>query len=265
MNLAIMQLSTLPMNDAKFDYYARICQKKGIEVILLGEYVLNSFFKELENMERNIIKEQTSHKINMLKSIAAKYNVTIVAPIVRTQKDKLYKSTIKATSGGLKFYDQQFLINYKHWNEEKFFANDTKKEYKLDTFTQNGMKFAIVLGFELHFDYIWEEIDRKKVDVVLMPSISTFQSKQRWDELLKMRAFTHNVYILRANRIGSYKQKEGDWHFYGHSGLINPHGEFDEYLNDEEAMLVVSADKKVIKEARSLWGWRKQKSKKGLI
>ncbi len=262
--ISALQLSTLPMNEAKLDYYARICDKKDIRVVVLGEYVLNSFFKELETMPKNMIKAQSVHKINIVKSICKKYNLTIVAPLVRVVGGKIVKSILKASPNSLRYFKQNFFINYPHWNEEKFYFSQDEK-YSLATFSQDGIKYAIVMGFELHFDYVWQQIDKKKIDVVLLPSVSTFESKDRWDELLRMRSFTHNVYILRVNRIGSFKQDDGDWHFYGHSSLTNPHGELEECLNDEEAMLVVEVDKKKIKEARKVWGWQKTLHNKGLL
>ena len=48
MKIAALQLSTLPMSSSKLDYYFRICKKKDVELMLLSEYALNSFFKELE-------------------------------------------------------------------------------------------------------------------------------------------------------------------------------------------------------------------------
>ncbi len=262
--IAALQLSTLPMNESKFDYYARICDKKDIRLLVLGEYVLNSFFKELENMPKNMIKEQSVHKVNMLQNICKKYDLTIIAPLVRVVNGRIEKSILKASPKSLRYYPQYFFINYKHWNEEKFFHQEDA-EYALPTFTQDGLKYAVIMGFELHFDYIWEQIDKKKIDAVLMPSVSTFESKERWNEMLKCRALTHNVYILRVNRIGTYKGDLGEWRFYGHSSLINPHGEIEESLNDEEAMLAVELEKSKIQEARNLWGWRKILAKKGLL
>ncbi len=262
--ISALQLSTLPMNEAKLDYYARICDKKNIRLVVLGEYVLNNFFKELEVMPKNMIKEQSNHKIKMLQNISKKYNLTIIAPIVRFYEGKIYKCILKATPKSMRYYNQYFYIDFKHWNEEKFFTQE-KNEYILPTFTHERIKYGMIFGFELHFDYIFNQIDSKKIDVLLVPSVSTFDSKDRWDELLKMRAFTHNIYILRVNRIGHYKHKLGNWNFYGHSALFNPHGEMEEYLNEEEAMLVVSIDKANIHEAKNMWGWRKSLVRKGLI
>jgi predicted amidohydrolase len=103
------------------------------------------------------------------------------------------------------YYDQQFLINYKHWNEEKFFDNEIG-EFTLPSFSIDGVKFGVINGFELHFDVAFAQVMKKGVDVILSPSASTFDSSARWIELLKMRAFTNSVYILRSNRVGIYKE-----------------------------------------------------------
>jgi len=77
LKVAALQLSTLPMSKAKLDYYLMICKKRDISLVLLGEYNLNSFFKELENMSKMMIKEQSKHKIMILKELSKEYDITI--------------------------------------------------------------------------------------------------------------------------------------------------------------------------------------------
>lgn len=262
MKIASLQLSTLPMSKSKLDYYFRICEKKDVKLVLLGEYVLNSFFKELETMPLSMAKEQSNHKIKILKELAKEYNLCIVAPIVLVKKGKKYKSIAKFTPKSTSFYDQQFLINYKHWNEEKFFDNDTEKKIEPFTFLLDGLRFAPMGGFEVHFDPLWTELLAKKVDVVLLPSASTFDSKIRWKEIAKTRAFLNGMYILRANRIGDYKDKKSSWKFYGESFATNPYGEIDSMLGDKEEMLIIDIDKNDPKEAKKAWGFRNQILKK---
>ncbi|NCB55131.1 MAG: carbon-nitrogen hydrolase family protein, partial [Epsilonproteobacteria bacterium] len=134
-------------------------------------------------------------------------------------------------------------------------------KYTLPLFLHGGLRFGIVSGYELHFDLVWQEVMRKNVDVVLSATSSTFDSAKRWEELLKMRAMLNNVYILRANRVGSYKEEE-TWQFYGQSALISPYGEVEVSLGDKEEMIVATIDKDVLAEARKLWGWKKQVSKR---
>ncbi|MCF6173230.1 MAG: carbon-nitrogen hydrolase family protein [Campylobacteraceae bacterium] len=261
MKLAALQLSTLPMSEAKLDYYFRICENKGVELILLSEYALNSFFKELESMPALMIKEQTNHKIKVLKSLCKKYNLTVIAPIILVKSGKLIKSTAKFSPKSVHYYNQQFLINFKHWNEEKFFDNAIEP-YKLPVFTLGKIKFAIISGFEAHFDVVWQEAMRKNTDIILLPSSSTFDSAQRWQELLKTRAFLNSMYILRANRVGNYTDKDISWKFYGHSKLVNPYGEIELSLGHKEEILLCDIEREEVLNAKKQWGWKKSLEKR---
>ncbi len=264
MKIAALQLSTLPMSSSKLDYYFRICKQKNVELILLSEYALNSFFKELETTPFSMIKEQSSHKINALKELCAKYGISVVAPIVHVKGKSLFKSTAKFTPKSVSYYDQQFLINYKHWNEEKFFDNEIG-EFNLPSFTIDGVKFGVIGGFELHFDIVFGQVMKKGIDVLLCPSASTFDSSARWIELLKIRAFTNSVYILRSNRVGVYKDTKEEWQFYGHSNLVNPWGEVEQTLGHQEEILIVDICKDEINEARKSWGWKKALGKRNIL
>lgn len=137
---------------------------------------------------------------------------------------------------------------------KKTFLTTKKKElqtphiFKIDKF-----RFAIVSGFEIHFDKIFEHIQSKKVDCILVPSVSTFESYERWKSILTTRAFTNNCYILRANRIGEYKDKEFNWGFYGDSLLISPNGEVLSHLGDSEELMIVDMNKKDVTLSKKLW------------
>jgi len=265
LNIAALQLSTLPMSKAKLDYYLMICKKRDVSLVLLGEYNLNSFFKELENMPKSMIKEQSNHKIRVLKELSKEYGITIVAPIVQFKKDKMYKCIGRFTPKAAYFKKQQYLINYKHWNEEKFFDNELESDYTPMIFHHNGLKIAAINGFELHFDTIWLEILKKRVDLVLLPTVSTFGSKKRWAELIKIRAFLNSVYILRANRIGKFTHKDISWKFYGESFLATPTGELQYMLADKEEMLIASIDKNLPRAAKREWGFASSLQKREVL
>jgi nitrilase len=264
MKLSALQLSSLPMSHSKLDYYFRICEQKGVELVLLCEYALNSFFKELEHMPLLMIKEQSQHKIKVLKELSQKYNLDIVAPLVQVKSGKLYKTVARFSPTSVHYYPQQLLINYKHWDEESFF-NNTSSGYTMPVFLLNKIRFGIASGFEAHFDAVWMDAMRKNVDVVLMPSSSTFESAGRWQELIKTRAFLNSMYILRANRVGSYTDSKLAWKFYGHSALVNPNGEVEVSLGHKEEILLCEISKAEVQEAKKMWGWKKILDKKNLI
>jgi len=262
MRAAVLQLNAQGMSSTKLYNHIRVAHKNGVKVLLLGEYVLNPFFKELQNMSLSMIKEQASHQIKVLKELSSTYNMTIIAPLVIVKKKEVYKTIAKFAPSSIAYYQQQILINYSHWNEEKFFANTVEEIQTPMIFKVDGFKFAVLSGFELHFDEIFSVLKEKKVDAILVPSVATFESYERWKALVCTRAFTHNCYILRANRIGEYNDSEISWQFYGDSFLASPDGELLTHLGNKEELMIVDMSHTEVVQARRLWGFSEAVNKR---
>lgn len=256
MRVAILQLPSIGMGSNKLENYARVAHQKGVKLVLMGEYLLNPFFKELIQTPIGMIAEQSAHQIETLKTLALKYDLTFVAPIVTVKKKECTKMIAKINGRSVMYYPQQFLINYPHWNEEKFFNNPIEAVKPPMVFALDGFKFAVMGGFETHFDPLWEAVSAKAVDVVLIPSASTFESHNRWRELIKTRAFTHNCYILRANRVGEYCDEKHAWKFYGDSMVVSPDGEVEADLGNTEELLIMDLERKILSESRKGWGFK---------
>ncbi len=262
MRAAVLQLNAQGMSSTKLYNYIRIAHNKDVKVLLLGEYVLNPFFKELQSMSVSMLKEQAEHQIKILKELSSTYNMTIVVPLIVVKRQKAYKTVAKFAPNSTTYYQQQLLINYNHWNEEKFFANEIKPLKSPMVFKINGFKFAVMHGFEIHFDELWSFIDAKNVDAVLVPSVSTFDSYERWKRIILTRAFTHNCYILRANRIGEYQDKEYTWKFYGDSLLASPNGDILTHLGNKEELMIVDMSHQAVLQARRSWGFKDMLNKR---
>lgn len=256
MRCALLQLPSIGMGSTKLENYARVAHLKGVKLIVMGEYLLNPFFKELVQTPVSMIAEQSAHQIETLKALAEKYDLVFIAPIVTVRKKECTKMIAKVGPRSVSYYPQQFLINYPHWSEEKFFANPIEPVRPPMIFAVEGFKFAVMGGFETHFDPMWEMVDAKNVDAVLIPSASTFDSHNRWRELFKMRSFTHNCYILRANRIGEYVEENTAWKFYGDSMVVSPDGEIEADLGNTEELLIIDLERKAISESRKGWGFK---------
>ncbi len=248
MKIAILQTDNLPYDKAKLSLLIQNAKKNGASLIVLPEYVLNRFFKELEKTPLSFIKNQTNHQIKHLKHLAQIYNITIIAPIVRILNNKKYKVIAKIDKNA-RYYYQQVFIPYPHWNEEKYF--DKKRDFPL-IFINEGIKFGIMFGFESHIENFWRYFSEKRVDCVLIPSVGTFNSNKRWLEILKTKAFLNHIYVIRANRIGSFKE----WDFYGKSFAISPEGEIINILGNKEEIGIIEVDKNRIKEARKEWRFK---------
>jgi len=265
MRAAVLQLNAQGMSSTKLYNHIRIAHKNGVKVLLLGEYVLNPFFKELQNMSLSMIKEQSLHQIKILKELSSTYVMTIIAPLIIVKQKKLYKVIAKFAPSSTSYYQQQLLINYSHWNEEKFFSNDIAKIQTPMIFNVDGFKFGVISGFELHFDALFAKLDAKKVDCILVPSVATFESYERWKALITTRAFTHNCYILRANRIGEYIDQDISWKFYGDSVLAAPNGELLTHLGNKEELMIVDMDHKEVVQTRRSWGFNEAINKRNSL
>lgn len=249
--IAALQLPTLPLSNARLDYYLKACKDSGANLVVLGEYVLNSFFTELLKMPKNMIKEQSESKKESLIKLAQKYKLNIIAPWVSVESKGYKKLCLKVSTDEIKSYEQQILMPYAHWNEENFFNNHCEK-LKLFTFMYENLKCALLFGFETHFDTFWQLILQKQLDLIIVPCASTFNSAQRWRELLKTRAFLSSTAILKVNRIGG---NDEEWKFYGDSFFVDAFGQMSESLSDKEEMLIVEVSK--ASEAKKLWNFDK--------
>jgi len=246
MKIALLQSKELPYDKAKLNYYINIAKKENVKLFVLPEYVLNRFFKEIEKMPISFVKNQTNHQIKLLKRLSVSYNITIIAPLVIIKGEKKYKSIVRFQDGKARYYYQQIYIPYPHWNEERFFDLQPSKPL---IFTIDNIKIGVMFGFEAHFTKFWDYMSEKKVDLTVIPTVSTFNSYKRWKELLKTFAFIKNMYVARVNRVGEWE----DWKFYGNSFVINPDGEIINSLANKEELLIANIDKDLIKDARKEW------------
>ncbi len=88
--IAALQFPTLALSESRLDYYLKASKDNGVNLVVLGEYVINSFFTELLHMPKNMIKEQSEAKKESLIKLAKKYELEIIAPYVSVEA-KSYK------------------------------------------------------------------------------------------------------------------------------------------------------------------------------
>lgn len=258
LKIALIQIPSLPIEKAKLDYFLMMAREKKASIAVLPEYTTNLFFKELEYASSGLIEDQSIKQDENLKKLSSIYGMMIIAPMIIFKSKKPYKTISVFTNGTVRHYYQHLLMPYRHWNERAFFAN-SEIGYKPFILSIGGMKIGLMSGFEAHFDVIWQKIAEKKADAVIIPCASTFESANRWRELFKVRAFTNSTYIVRANRVGEYvdPKNSAKWLFYGDSFVVDPYGEIDDALGDQEELLMIELSKSEVNSARKLWQFGK--------
>ncbi|MDR2034709.1 MAG: carbon-nitrogen hydrolase family protein [Helicobacteraceae bacterium] len=254
-NVAVLQTDALAIDSARLDYLLAQAKSRGSRIAVLPEYVCNSFFKELAKSPVAVIKKEGAEAYENLAKLAKQYQMTIIAPIVRVIGNKPFKSVYRFAPDRVWRFDQRILIDYSHWNEAAFFANNRAVLKPPTIFTYQGFRICLLFGFELHSDLFWHQIIKKKADVVIAVSVCAFESFARWQTLCKTRSFIGGCYLIRANRVGEYLEKRLNWTFYGNSLYCNPFGEIENSLEDREGILVASCEHSAIREARQAFGF----------
>lgn len=254
MNIIIAQFAHIKPNDRSFNKYLNSSFKKQkIDIVVLGEYVGNMFFKEYKAKES--LKKHFSAQEKYFFTLAQKYKTTFVAPIIECRDEKVFKSIMIASPTNVVYYQSQALLGMQHWNERAFFAN--KEGFKEPFICKIGdFNVATLFGWEAHFDEFWVKLKKKKVDIVIVPTASAFHSNARWARLLQTRSFLNNCYVVRVNRVGDYMDNNTLWEFYGNSFVALPDGNLGDMLGDKEGILVSEIKQNIIDEAKENWGFR---------
>jgi len=202
-----------------------------------------------ENLEKleNFIKNSTSKLIIAPEVIitdfdyqnwqeANKYAEVIKKRILALSKDKIIVFTMieDNKNRAYVFYNQKVI----YFREKvKLFGYEKKYfevgEIEPDIFEIDGIKFAILICFEIRFIKYWQKL--KGVDVVLIPAMWGVERKNHLLTLSNALALSLQSYVLVSDGLAKA------------SGMINPWGE---EIRNQEEKLDVDIDFNFIKKIR---------------
>lgn len=257
MNVLIAQFAHISPSSKVFDKYLNNAFKKHkdkkIDLIVLGDFVANKFFKEYRS--KASLKREFASQEKYFSTLAQKYNTTIIAPLIECKQNKYYKSILIVDSTQSRFYRSSCLMDFIHWNEREFFDNDLKVKEPL-VFKIANFNVSVIFGWEAHFDETFIALRKKGVDVLIIPTANTFSSNSRWIKLLSVRSFLNNCFIVRVNRVGNYMDNNIEWKFYGESFIALPDGNLGDMLGDKEGILVSEISESMLNDIKNTWKFR---------
>ena len=140
------------------------------------------------------------------------------------------------------FYDGEVIFQrekyklFKFGNEDKYFKAGKKEDIKI--FEIEGVKYAIIICFELRFVDIWKQI--QGADVILIPSLWGKLRKKHLEILGNALSLANQCFVVIANSSNEDMAK---------SSLIStPFGKM--YKDDRKSLLKQKIDLKEIKKMR---------------
>lgn len=117
---------------------------------------------------------------------------------------------------------------------------------KLSFFKINGLKFSLVICYDLRFPGMFEAISKKSTDAIVVIANWPQARIHHWKMLLAARALDTQSYMIGVNRVG----KEGEDIYNGQSAVFDPTGQLLNKLSSSPSIFMVTLQKKVIDNYR---------------
>ncbi len=189
---------------------------------------------------------ESSETINFLKTIAIESKSLVVGGSFIQKCEGFYKNTcpvISKTGKLVTTYDKMHLFSHKGSEENKYI----KTGDKLKIINYKGTKIGLSICYDIRFPEIYREYSRNGVEVFVNMAAWSNKKLDHWNIMHRARAIENQCFMLVADQTGKISQNEYN---LGHSMLINPWGDIEESLKEEESCLLCKFNTSKVKELR---------------
>ena len=198
-------------------------------VIVAPELCLTNFsFGKLEesaNFGKEAIKEILPYSKDRV----------IILSLTTKHNNKYFNTAIALYDNKIIHYQSKYKL-FKFGNEHKYFSPGDEKEIKI--FEINGIRFAVLICFEIRFIKLWEKI--QGADIIMIPALWGKLRKKQLEIISQAMGVINQAYVIVAN---SKNEDMAD-----SSAIITPFGE--RVLDDKKNILSMDFDKNEIKKMR---------------
>lgn len=189
---------------------------------------------------------ESSETINFLKTIAIESKSLVIGGSFIQKCEGFYKNTcpvISKTGKLITTYDKMHLFSHKGSEENKYI----KTGDKLKIINYKGTKIGLSICYDIRFPELYREYSRNGVEVFVNMAAWSNKKLDHWNIMHRARAIENQCFMLVADQTGKISQNEYN---LGHSMLINPWGDIEESLKEEESCLLCKFNTSKVKELR---------------
>lgn len=195
----------------------QLLQKASVvgDLVLLPELFSTGYlFAEADEIVQLGEPVDNSSTLQALQLMAAEFNTILVAGFAEKQGADLYNSVaVVSASEVMGVYRKISSTNI----DKRYF----KRGQDLLVFEHQGIRFGILICFDLWFPEIVREYVRQEVDVLLHPA--NFGGEQSL-HIARARAIENGLYVVTCNRIGEENIQGIKGYYCGRSQIIDPAG-----------------------------------------
>ncbi len=188
-SLAILQLKTQASYRKNLEtlvHYIKINQDKNL--IVAPEVYLTAYdydnFKEAYSFY-NIAIETILPLIS---------NQILIFTIIKKEGEKVVNQAIVIYNHKIVYRQNKYKL-FKMGDEHKYFTAGEKED--INPFTINGVKYAIIICFELRFKELWKRIEG--VDIIIIPAMWGKARQKHLEILSQALAIMNQCFVVVAN------------------------------------------------------------------
>ncbi|MCB4742721.1 MAG: carbon-nitrogen hydrolase family protein [Sulfurovum sp.] len=212
--------------DRLFEYIRTHCEQ---EIIVVPEVFLTTY--DYEHLA-------TAAKFSAmaLKLLKKEIDTQILVITLLIEEEELYYNQAVVIHKHKVVHRQEKVKLFKLGDEDLYLAEGKKKRIK--PFEIDGIKYALLICFELRFKDLWKQIEG--ADVVLVPARWGLPRKQHLEILSRALAVMNQCYVIVSN--------SADNDMASSSAIISPNGNI--IMNDKNEVIEGIVDFKEIKKIR---------------
>lgn len=235
MRLALCQMNIL-WEDKKqnIDKAEQFIKSAESDIIFFPEMSFTGFSMNIGNTK------EKDYSLNIVKSIAVKYNVAVGFGWTREWKDKGENVYTVVNNKGEVISEYIKLHPFSYSGEDNYF----KAGNSIVAFEYNDFRIGTLICYDLRFPEVFQALS-KNVDLIVVPACWPDKRSNHWKTLLKARAIENQCYIAGVNCVGDI----GGIYYSGNSMIINPNGDILSFGKNKE-MLVFAEIKNDVAQYR---------------
>jgi len=162
-------------------------------------------------------------------------NRIIAFSMIQKREEKFYNSA-KILHNNQIIHSQDKVHLFKFGQEDTYFEAGSEEKVKIVEI--DGLRFAILICFEIRFTPLWELI--KGADIIMIPALWGKLRKSQFESITTAMAIINQAFVIAADS----SQED----MASSSGIISPFGEA--LRDDTQEFIALQADLKEIKKMR---------------
>ena len=228
----------------------------GVQVLCFQEVFTQPYFCPSQDAKWYAAAEAIPQgpTVKLMRDLAAKYQMVIVAPIYEEAMTGVYYNTAAVIDADGSYLGKCRKTHIPQvagfW--EKFFFKPGASDYPV--FQTRYCKLGVYICYDRHFPEGWRALALNGAEYIVNPSATVAGlSEHLWKLEQPAAAVANGIYIGAVNRVGL----ESPWdigEFYRQSYFVNPRGQIEAIASrDQDELLVHDMDFDMIREVRNTW------------